>query len=69
MAISFCQRRYCFKNQERTYWGKDIPEEIFLHYVLPFRINNENLDSFRLAYYNEITDRIKGLNAIAASLE
>ena len=57
------------KTRKETYWGKDIPEEIFLHYVLPFRINNENLDSFRLAYYNEITDRIKGLNAIAASLE
>ena len=40
-----------------TKWGKDIPEEVFLHYVLPCRINNENLDSFRITYYNELIDR------------
>ena len=40
-------------------WGKDIPEEIFLHYVLPCRVNNENLDSFRIVYYDEIMSRVK----------
>ena len=49
--------------------GKTIPEDIFLHYVLPFRINNENLDSFRIAYYSEIKNRIEGLDAASASLE
>ena len=42
-------------------WGKAVPEDIFLHYVLPFRVNNENLDSFRIAYYDEINARIKGI--------
>ena len=50
-------------------WGKSIPEDIFLHYVLPPRINNENLDSFRIAYYTEISDRIKGMNLKEAALE
>ena len=50
-------------------WGKSIPEEEFLHFVLPQRVNNENLDSFRLVYYNEIKARIKGLPMKEAALE
>ena len=50
-------------------WGRSIPEKIFLHYVLPLRVNNENLDSFRIVYYNEISSRIKDLSAMEAALE
>ena len=50
-------------------WGKSIPEEEFLHFVLPQRVNNENLDSFRLVYYEEIKARIKGLSMKEAALE
>jgi transglutaminase-like putative cysteine protease len=50
-------------------WGKDIPEEIFLHYVLPYRVNNENLDSFRIAYYDELLERVKGMELKDAALE
>jgi hypothetical protein len=50
-------------------WGKSIPEDIFLHYVLPIRVNNENLDSFRIAYYSEIMSRINGLDVATAALE
>jgi transglutaminase-like putative cysteine protease len=52
-----------------TRWGKNIPEEIFLHYVLPFRVNNENLDSFRIVYYTGIVDRVKGKDILEAALE
>lgn len=52
-----------------TPWGKDIPESVFLHYVLPYRVNNENLDSFRIAYYDEIIGRVKGMNLKEAALE
>jgi len=57
------------KARKDTPWGKTIPEDIFLHYVLPIRVNNENLDSFRIAYYSEITDRINGLDVSTAALE
>jgi len=50
-------------------WGSQIPEEEFLHFVLPVRVNNENLDSFRLVYYEEIKTRIKGLGMKEAALE
>jgi hypothetical protein len=57
------------KGRNENSWGQSIPEDVFLHYVLPFRINNENLDSFRIVYYGEINNRIKGLDAAAAFLE
>jgi Transglutaminase-like superfamily len=50
-------------------WGKSVPENIFLHYILPVRVNNENLDRFRIEYYNEISSRISGLDAKTAALE
>ncbi len=55
--------------RDESPWGKEIPEEIFLHYVLPCRINNENLDSFRIVYHDEILARVKNMNIIDAALE
>jgi hypothetical protein len=55
--------------RDESPWGKDIPEEIFLHYVLPCRVNNENLDSFRIVYYDEIMGRIKQMSILDAALE
>ena len=55
--------------KQESSWGKDIPEDIFLHYVLPCRINNENLDSFRIAYYDEIMDRVRDKDVMEAALE
>jgi len=57
------------RTKNETIWGKDIPEDIFLHYVLPCRINNENLDSFRIVYYNEILDRVRDKDIREAALE
>jgi transglutaminase-like putative cysteine protease len=50
-------------------WGNKIPEEEYLHFVLPLRVNNENLDSFRLEYYDEIKARVRGLKMKEAALE
>jgi hypothetical protein len=58
-----------FKAVSDSPWGNSIPVEIFLHYVLPVRVNNENLDSFRLKYYDEIKSRIRGMDLTNAALE
>jgi hypothetical protein len=50
-------------------WGSRIPEEIFRHFVLPVRINNENLDSSRWIFYDELRDRVKDLSLYDAVLE
>ncbi len=57
------------KSRQETIWGKEIPDEVFLHYVLPSRINNENLDSFRIVYFDEIMDRVKEKDITEAALE
>ena len=33
-------------------WGKSVPERELRHFVLPVRVNNENLDSSRVVFYN-----------------
>ena len=57
------------RTRKETPWGEKIPLELFLHYVLPCRVNNENLDSFRIVYSDEISERIKGLEIEEAALE
>lgn len=50
-------------------WGKTIPEDIFRHFVLVYRINNENLDEAREVFFNELKDRVKGMTMEQAALE
>ncbi len=57
------------KAKRETLWGNSIPEEVFVHFVLPIRVNNENLDSFRLQMYDEIYSRVKDMGMYSAALE
>ena len=50
-------------------WGKKIPEREWKHFVLPIRVNNENLDDARTVLYQELKDRVKDLNMYDAVLE
>ncbi len=50
-------------------WAKRVPEEIFLRYVLPHRVNTENLDDARPLLLAELSDRVKGLALEDAVLE
>ncbi|MFY9151851.1 MAG: transglutaminase domain-containing protein [Prolixibacteraceae bacterium] len=61
--------QFSLKARDEMPWGKTIPEEEFLHFVLPLRVNNENLDNFREVMYPEIAARIKGLSMKQAALE
>ena len=58
-----------FKAKEELPWGKSVPEREFKHFVLPIRVNNENLDEFRMVYYEELRDRVKDLSMYDAVLE
>ena len=55
--------------REEMPWGKTVPEREFRHFVLPVRVNNENLDDSRQVFYNELKDRVKGLSLYDAVLE
>ena len=50
-------------------WGETVPVDIFLNFVLPTRVNNENPDDFRTVCYTELKDRVQGLGAMEAALE
>lgn len=53
----------------REEMGWNVPEDIFMHFVLPVRVNNERLDSFRVAYYDELKERVAGMSMREAALE
>ena len=50
-------------------WGATIPSRVFKHFVLPVRVNNENLDSARWVFYDELKDRVKHFSMKDAILE
>ena len=50
-------------------WGRYIPEELFRHFVLPVRVNNERLDEFRMIYYDTLRSRVAGMSLHDAALE
>ena len=59
--------RASFLAQEEMEWN--VPERIFRHFVLPIRVNNENLDTARVAFYRELKPRVEGLSMQEAILE
>lgn len=58
-----------FQAREEMPWGDSIPEREFLHFVLPVRVNNENLDLSRPVFYEELKERVKGMSMKEAILE
>ena len=50
-------------------WGKDVPERELRHFVLPVRVNNENLDTSRAVFFGELAPRLEGLSMKDAILE
>ena len=61
--------RMSFKAREEMPWGKNVPELLFRHFVVPIRVNNEALDNARSVFYNELKDRIKGMSMMDAIIE
>lgn len=61
--------RSSFQARNEMPWGDSIPEDIFHHFVLPVRINNENMDESRMVFFDELKDRVKGLSLYDAVLE
>lgn len=61
--------RSSLSTRKEATWGKTIPDDIFSHFVLPVRINNENLDRARMIFHDELMPRLKGLSMHDAVLE
>ena len=61
------QVRATFRIREEMGWK--VPEREFRHFVLPLRVNNENLDTARVVFNREIAPRVKGMSMKDAILE
>lgn len=54
----------------RFEWGKTVPEDIYLQYVVPLRVEDEPLQPFRRKLLEEIGPRLDSLHSLAqAALE
>lgn len=68
-AFYLQQVRAAFAARDHFSWGKKVPEDIFRHFVLVYRVNNENLDTARLLMQRELSPRVEGLSMYEAALE
>ncbi|MBQ7062443.1 MAG: transglutaminase domain-containing protein [Bacteroidales bacterium] len=68
-AFYLQQVRAAFKARDEFSWGSKVPEDIFRHFVLVYRVNNENLDTARLLMQRELKPRVEGLSMYDAALE
>lgn len=50
-------------------WGRKVPEREVRHFVLPVRVNNENLDTSRAVFFEELAPRVRNLPMYDAILE
>ncbi|MFZ2538512.1 MAG: transglutaminase-like domain-containing protein, partial [Oscillospiraceae bacterium] len=50
-------------------WGKDVTGELFLNYVLSYRLNNEDIVDCRELFFNELFPRIRNLSMMQAAIE
>ncbi|SEM83192.1 transglutaminase domain-containing protein [Paenibacillus sp. OK076] len=55
--------------RKRVPWGERVPDHLFLHFVLPYRINTENIEDFRGIIFDELADRTAKLSMADAILE
>ena len=61
--------RETFRILKLVPWGSKIPPSIFLYFILPYRVNNENIENYRGVMFEELFDRVKGLSMVDAVLE
>ncbi len=57
---------FLYNTMERV---KELPEEMFLNYILDHRVNEEEVLPCRSFFWNELKDRIAGKNAKDAAIE
>lgn len=61
--------RQTLEIRKQVSWGKVVPDHLFLHFVLPYRVNTENIEDYRGILYDELAERTKQLSMTEAILE
>jgi len=60
---------YALRARDEMPWGKEVPAQLFRHFVLPVRVNNEALDESRMIFYEALKERVRNLPLKEAILE
>ena len=68
-AFHLANVRTTMQVRESMEWGKKVPDLLFRHFVLPLRVNNENLDLSRIVFFKELKERVRGMSMKDAILE
>ena len=68
-AFHLANVRASMQARNEMAWGEKIPDLLFRHFVLPLRVNNENLDLSRIVFYKELKERVRGMSMKDAILE
>ena len=55
--------------RENVAWCKELPEDVFVNYVLYDRINSEDITDCRPFFYEQIMERVTGMSLREAILE
>ncbi|MCR5179783.1 MAG: transglutaminase-like domain-containing protein [Bacteroidaceae bacterium] len=63
------QVRLALEARDSMPWGSTVPEREFRHFVLPPRVNNEDLDTCRAVFFRELCPRLQGMTMAQAILE
>lgn len=61
--------RASLKARKEMKWGKKVSDNMWRHFVLPVRINNENMDLAREVFFKELKNRVNGMSMTDAALE
>ena len=61
--------RLALRAADEMPWGATVPDREWRHFVLPVRVNNENLDDSRRVFYEELKPRVQNLSMKDAILE
>lgn len=61
--------RRTLETRQEMPWGHRVPDHLFLHFVLPYRVNTENIEDSRGTLHDALADRTKSLSMADAILE
>jgi hypothetical protein len=63
-AFLFDTARLAREARERFPWGGDVPDEVYLRYVLPPRVSQEPLEPWREYLMGELSVRLEGISSM-----
>ena len=61
--------RHALMLREHVQWCRNLEEDMFIHNVLYYRINSEDISDCRAFFYRQLKDRIKGMSVEEAVVE